>query len=174
MINWISHRDHLMMGRVERWRLPRAIRLWMIYSTRCGDGWLWYALVLLVFLEGGEARYRASTAATLAVIWGVVLFSVLKRICKRPRPRFACLRVDDGFPVPPDIFSFPSGHTITAFAMAVSLFHYYPAMTPILLFAACSVAASRVLLGMHYPSDVVAGALIGTGLGYSAYLLVGI
>ena len=45
-IHWISHRDHLVMGRVERWRLPRALRLWMIYVTRCGDGWLWYALVL--------------------------------------------------------------------------------------------------------------------------------
>jgi len=172
-IHWISNRDEAVMGRVERWRLPRAIRMWMIYSTRCGDGWLWYALVLFVLAEGGELRYQAATASVLAVIWGVVLFSMLKRICRRPRPRFAFLRAE-GAPAPPDLFSFPSGHTITAFAMAVSLFHYYPAMAPVLLFAAASVAASRVLLGMHYPSDVVVGAMIGTGLGYAAFLLVGV
>ena len=56
--------------------------------------------------------------------------------------------------------------------MAVSLFHYYPAAAPVLLFAAASIGASRVLLAMHYPSDVVVGALIGTGLGYGALLLV--
>ena len=106
------------------------------------------------------------------MIWGVVLFTVLKRVCRRPRPRFAFLR-PEGAPAPPDIFSFPSGHTITAFAMAVSLFHYYPAAAPALLFAAANIGASRVLLGMHYPSDVAAGALIGTGLGYAAFLLVG-
>jgi undecaprenyl-diphosphatase len=57
--------------------------------------------------------------------------------------------------------------------MAISLSVFYPMMTPGLLFCAASVAASRVLLGMHFLTDVLAGAAIGSGLGYAAAVLVG-
>jgi len=70
--------------------------------------------------------------------------------------------------LPPDQFSFPSGHTITAFAMASSLGVYYPALLPGLLFCAASIALSRILLGMHFLSDVIAGALLGAALGYTS------
>ncbi|HLW76124.1 MAG TPA: phosphatase PAP2 family protein [Bryobacteraceae bacterium] len=67
-----------------------------------------------------------------------------------------------------DQFSFPSGHTITAFAVAISLGAFYPALLIGLLFVAMSVAASRILLGMHFLSDVIAGAGIGGMLAYAA------
>ncbi len=73
--------------------------------------------------------------------------------------------------LPPDQFSFPSGHTITAFAVAVSLGVSYPAIFPGLLFCAASVALSRILLGMHFLSDVIAGALLGASLGYASVTL---
>jgi len=72
--------------------------------------------------------------------------------------------------LPPDQFSFPSGHTITAFAVVVPLLYFYPALTPALLFCAFSVAVSRIILGMHFLSDVLAGCVIGGGLGYIAIL----
>jgi undecaprenyl-diphosphatase len=75
--------------------------------------------------------------------------------------------------LPPDQFSFPSGHTITAFAVALSLIHFYPDLTVGLLFCALSVAASRILLGMHFLSDVVAGAAIGALLARVAVFIVG-
>ncbi len=68
--------------------------------------------------------------------------------------------------LPPDQFSFPSGHTITAFAVAVSLSRFYPDLAIGLLFCAVSVAASRILLGMHFLSDVLAGAAIGSLLAF--------
>ena len=70
------------------------------------------------------------------------------------------------------IFSFPSGHSITACSVAVSLGSFYPAVWPALLFLAISIAVSRVLLGMHYASDVIVGAAIGTILGYAAIAVV--
>ena len=73
--------------------------------------------------------------------------------------------------LPPDQFSFPSGHTITAAAVTVSLGMYYPAMLPGLFFCAVSVALSRILLGMHFLTDVLAGAVLGGLLGYASVAL---
>lgn len=159
------------MRRVNRWRAPRLVRLWAICATRGGDGWLWYALALAVALFGGEERLHALASAGLATGSGIALFLWLKRLTGRRRPCaiephcWATL-------LPPDQFSFPSGHTITACAMSVSLSLFYPAIAPVLAFCALSIAVSRILLGMHFLSDVVAGALLGSGLGYYAYLLV--
>jgi undecaprenyl-diphosphatase len=71
--------------------------------------------------------------------------------------------------LPPDQFSFPSGHTITAFAVALGVSAFYPILTPLLIFAAVSIAVSRILLGMHFLSDVVVGAIIGSGLALTSY-----
>jgi len=172
VLHWLSTRDHRLMRRLNRWTPPRWMRLWMVAATRGGDGWLWYAVGVVVLLTGGPERFRALLAAVLAVGVGITLFLNLKRVCGRKRPgtmephSWAKL-------LPPDQFSFPSGHTITAFSMAVSLAVFYPAMTLGLLFCAFSVALSRILLGMHFLSDVVAGAVIGSALGCTAAVLLG-
>ena len=59
---------------------------------------------------------------------------------------------------------------MTAFAVAIPMLLFYPTLIIGLLFCAFSIAGSRILLGMHFLSDVLAGALIGTGLGYLGYL----
>jgi undecaprenyl-diphosphatase len=74
--------------------------------------------------------------------------------------------------LPPDQFSFPSGHSIGAFAFAVSIGLFEPSLMYGLLFCALSVAISRVILGLHFLSDVVIGSLIGAGLGYACYQLL--
>ena len=159
--------DHRVMRRVNRWRAPRWLRLWMIAATRGGDGWLWYAMGLVVALAGGSERFLALGAAVVAVSTGIALFLRLKRAFGRKRP---CALEPHCWAtlLPPDQFSFPSGHTITAFAVTVSLGMYYPMMLPGLFFCAASVALSRILLGMHFLSDVIAGAAIGGALGYTA------
>jgi undecaprenyl-diphosphatase len=159
--------DERLMRRVNRWYAPRWLRLWMIAATRAGDGWLWWGMALIVLLFGGAERLEAIAAAALAIGSGILLFLKLKRAIGRKRPCaieahcWATL-------LPPDQFSFPSGHTITAFAAAVSLGTFYPEALPALLFCAASIAASRILLGMHFLSDVLAGAAIGTTLGLAS------
>src|SRR5581483_4549554 len=131
-ISWVSARDHRLMIRVNHWRPPKWLRLWMLAATRCGDGGLWYALGTLVALYGGPHRFQALLAAVLAVGAGVALFLKLKRAFRRKRP---CALEPHCWAslLPPDQFSFPSGHTITAFAIAASVGTFYPEMLPGLL-----------------------------------------
>ncbi len=166
-VRMVEAGDHRLMRRVNSWRAPRWMRLWMIAATRGGDGWLWYAMGTVVALFGGSERFEAIGAAALASGLGIAIFLKLKRTFGRKRP---CALEPHCWAtlLPPDQFSFPSGHTITAFAVTVALGAFYPAMLVGLFFCAISVALSRILLGMHFLSDVVAGAAIGGLLGYLA------
>ena len=171
VLEFISARDHNLMRRINRWQAPRWVRVWMICATRAGDGWLWWGIGAITLLFGGRERFAAAGAAVLAAGTGIVLFQLIKRTTNRKRP---CSIEPHAWAhlLPPDRFSFPSGHTITAFAVSVSLCLFYPAAIPGLLFCAVSVALSRILLGMHFLSDVLAGASIGTALAYGAAWLI--
>src|SRR5690349_15803081 len=83
---FIERRDHRLMRRMNRWRAPRWIRLWMILATRMGDGWLWYSLAAILLAFGGQHRYAAVAAAASAAISGVFVFKTLKHLSHRPRP----------------------------------------------------------------------------------------
>jgi len=165
---YIDSRDRRIMRRVHRWKPPRWFRIWMIFSTRCGDGWLWYALCALLLIFGGPRRYSAVVAAGSAALAGILLFKLLKHFSRRARP---CHLEPHCWSkvLPPDRFSFPSGHSITAFAMALCVGLFYPELRDALLFVAVCVAASRVILGMHFLSDVLAGSAIGAALGVTSF-----
>jgi undecaprenyl-diphosphatase len=169
----MSDADALLMRRVQRWTPARWLRWWMLAATRAGDGWLWALAGAAVLASGSESSGRAFCAAVAAVTCGIVLFSFLKRVVNRRRPCWFERQSWHNL-LPPDQFSFPSGHSITAFAVAVSLGSFYPAAWAGLAFCAASVAASRVVLGMHYLSDVIAGCAVGAGLGYAAFWWLGL
>jgi undecaprenyl-diphosphatase len=163
MLQFIATGDHKLMRKVNKWPAPKWIRLWAIAATRAGDGWLWYLAGLAVLLFGGNARLAADAAAGSAAIVGIGIFISLKKISGRKRPCEIEPHVWAKL-LPPDQFSFPSGHTITAFAVAIAIGDFFPMFFFPLLFCAVSIAASRILLGMHFLSDVLVGALLGTGL----------
>lgn len=166
--NQIESGDHRLMRRVHRWRAPRWFRILMILSTRCGDGWLWYALGVILVCYGGAHRFDAMAAAGSAALAGIFLFRALKKTSHRQRP----CEIEPhcwSSVLPPDRYSFPSGHSITAFAVAVSVGLFYPQLMPWLLTAAVLIAASRIILGMHFLSDVVAGSAIGVILASTAF-----
>ena len=119
--NQIQSNDHRLMRRVHRWRAPRWFRILMIVATRGGDGWLWYALavILLCSTEARTASPRSARALPRRSS-GILLFRALKHSSRRKRPCeiephcWASI-------LPPDKYSFPSGHSITAFAIAISI-----------------------------------------------------
>src|SRR5580692_9562131 len=160
----IERRDHRLMRRMNRWRAPRWIRYWMIAATRMGDGWIWYGLGAMLLLYGGAQRFEAVGAAGSAALIGVLVFKAIKKISQRPRP---CQFEPHCWSkvLPPDQFSFPSGHTMTAFSVALVVSYFYPSLEAPLYFLAVSIAVSRVVLGMHFLSDVLAGMVLGVALG---------
>jgi undecaprenyl-diphosphatase len=160
----IERRDHRVMRRMNRWRAPRWIRFWMILATRMGDGWLWYGLGGMLLIYGGPQRFSAVGAAGASAIVGILVFKTLKKLSHRPRPcqlePHCWSRV-----LPPDQFSFPSGHTMSAFSITLVVSYFYPSLEGTLFFLALSIALSRIVLGMHFLSDVLAGAVLGVMLG---------
>ena len=170
----IQSNDHRLMRRVHRWRAPRWFRIVMISATRGGDGWLWYALGIIILLYGGPHRFAAIGAGASAAAAGILLFRTLKHASRRQRPCeiephcWASI-------LPPDKYSFPSGHSITAFAVAMAIGLFYPQLQGCLLVVALLIAGSRIILGMHFLSDVLAGSAIGVILGVSSFhLFVGL
>lgn len=137
------------------------------------DGWFYPAFPLLLWRAAGPAealRFVAGALLGLAVV--IPSFKWLKRRVQRSRP----FEADRGVPsmvVPGDAFSFPSGHTATATLMATLTAGWLPALGLPLLAWASLVALSRVVLGVHYPSDVAAGALLGGGSGWLALAVLG-
>ncbi len=162
--------DYSLVRRVHRWRAPRPLRLLMIYATRMGDGWLWLVLGMALYQFGGANRYLAIAAGATAAGAGIVIFSSLKHTSRRKRPYEIVPHCWAAIP-PPDRYSFPSGHTITAFAVALSIGAFYHPLLLLLLGAAILIAASRILLGMHFLSDVLAGSIIGMALGRLSFHL---
>jgi undecaprenyl-diphosphatase len=163
MLQLIATGDHKLMRKVNKWPAPRWIRMVSIVATRAGDGWLWYLAGLLLLLFGGDGRLTAIAAAGSAAVVGIGLFVSMKKFSGRKRPCEIEPHVWANL-LPPDRFSFPSGHTITAFAVAISLGMFYPVLLGPLLLCALAIAASRILLGMHFLSDVLVAAVLGTGL----------
>ncbi len=164
----LSAPDHNLMRRVNRWRAPRWFRWWMLGATRAGDGWLWAMVGLAVLFSSDAMRFRAFEAAACAVAVGIVVFHKVKRVFCRTRPcdieQHCWAHI-----VTKDRFSFPSGHSTTAFAVALSIGGFYPEILPVLLVLAANVAISRVIVGMHFLSDVLVGSGMGALLGYAAF-----
>ena len=171
MLDYISTRDHRLMRRVHKWKPPKWFRLWMILATRGGDGWLWYGISGLLFVFKAPDRYAAMAAAWGACGTGAIIFLILKKLIGRKRPN-ALVPHCWATLLPPDQFSFPSGHTISAFAFTVGdrqLLSTPDRISPVLRHQRGDVDESSS--GMHFLSDVVVGAILGAGLGYAGFAI---
>ncbi|MEM9554036.1 MAG: phosphatase PAP2 family protein [Acidobacteriota bacterium] len=139
--------------------------------SKIGDGHYWYVGLGLLLLTQGAAALPAFVHLLTVGLLCHVLYKSLKRRTARLRPAdFAA----DGFQltVPPlDKYSFPSGHTLHAVAFAIVLTAYLPAAGWLVVPFAVLVALSRLVLALHYPTDVAAGALLGALLAASSFHL---
>ena len=145
-------------------------RAYFALVSRLGDGAFWYVLMASMVVFDGWRGLTASAHLALTGAIALALYKLLKRWTRRPRP-FASDRRIRAWVAPLDEFSFPSGHTLHAVAFSLVAAAHYPVLAWLLAPFTVSVAASRVVLGLHYPSDVLAAGAIGTALaGLSLWL----
>jgi len=156
----VNHSSHYRMVR-DSFRLV----------SRLGDGVFWYGLMFsILLLKGGDGLLPVLHMAA-AGLCGTLLYKWLKAKTLRPRPYQVRQEINMAA-MPLDKFSFPSGHTLHAVLFSVIALNYYPQLSVILLPFTFMVGLSRVVLGLHYPSDVVAGALIGSTVAGLSFLMV--
>ena len=156
---------------LNRWAARRALMRLLRTVSRLGDGVFWYVLIGLLALLGGARGAHAALHMSLLGLVSATLYRVLKRWTRRPRPFRAHADIT-AYVAPLDEFSFPSGHTLHAIGFTLVAIAWFPWLAALLVPFALLVALSRVALGVHYPSDVLAATLIGVLLaGASMYLV---
>jgi len=135
------------------------VRQFFAVVSRLGDGGFWY-LLMLMLAANGEGTALVAAQLVLTSVIGIALYKLLKKRFVRERPYIAHAAIELGT-APLDRYSFPSGHTLHAVCFTMLATAHVPELAPILVPFAVLVGASRVVLGLHYPTDVIAGALVG-------------
>lgn len=145
--------------------------VWLGYIDKVGAVWIVLAVVVGVALRFGLARTFGLTSLTAATTFAAdsVCFG-LKDITDRTRPFVAHPQIDPLYVVHSS--SFPAGHAATAFAGATLLSYVAPKAMPGFFALAVLIAHSRVYVGVHYPGDVIAGAIVGAAVGAVAIRVV--
>lgn len=148
----------LIMNRCLNWP---GVQAFFAFISRLGNGRAWYGLMLaLPVLKGREAvpvvfRMAVSGVVTLCI------YKMIKSATGRARPNTVLEEIVAGT-TPLDQYSFPSGHTMHACAFSFVAMHHYPSLGVILVPFVAMVSLSRVILGLHYPTDVLIGAILGS------------
>lgn len=158
----LDRRDRALFARcVDHSRTRRFWRSGWTLLTHLGGTVCTVTAALLPSLLASGALRDAAVRALAALVLSHVAVQLVKRTVNRPRPSFS-----EGWAAlatVPDRFSFPSGHSTAAMAVAFSYALAFPAFAVPLVGLAMLVGASRVFLGVHYPGDVVIGQLLAIG-----------
>jgi undecaprenyl-diphosphatase len=139
------------------------VRALLQAASRLGDGIVWYVLVGALPLVYGPAAVRPALVMAVTGLTGILIYKWLKGRLLRERPFIRHPGITLAMP-PLDRYSFPSGHTLHAVAFTWLAVERFPELAWILIPLTGLIAASRVVLGLHYPSDVLAGGAIGAAL----------
>lgn len=148
LFTWLLNtRNHTVLARISR------------YLSKTGDGPPYGLLAATLYW-----REDFDSPLLQTMIWAFLIerpiYFMLKNSFKRNRPQ-AALENFRSLITPSDRFSFPSGHTSAAFLMATLLSYFFPVFLVPLYGWAILVACSRVVLGVHFPTDTLVGALLG-------------
>ena len=155
--------DRLLCLRTNDWCARGGVLRVFALVSRLGDGVAWYLLMAAMVLCDGLDGLRASLHMAATGALALLLYKALKRWTRRPRPFAADVRIR-AWIAPLDEFSFPSGHTLHAVSFTIVALAWYPQLAWLLLPFTAMVALSRVVLGLHWPSDVLAATVIGAAL----------
>ncbi|MBI1285541.1 MAG: phosphatase PAP2 family protein [Thiobacillus sp.] len=159
-LNRLAAHEHAWLERLNGVRLPDWEVSLMRLASRLGNGVFWYALMLALIAWYGRIAVPAVLHMIAAGLLGTLIYKWLKGATERPRPYQVCPTICC-LTAPLDRFSFPSGHTLHAVVFSLVGTAYYPALGWLVWPFTVLVALSRLVLGLHYISDVLVGAVLG-------------
>lgn len=139
--------------------------------SRLGDGIFWYSLMAFMLLIDKTQALLPVLHMIIAGFTGTLIYKWLKVKTLRPRPYNVYQQISLRS-IPLDQFSFPSGHTLHAVIFTLVAIHYYPMLSIGLIPFTILIGLSRPILGLHYPSDVLVGALIGTLISLISFSII--
>ena len=171
MCHRVDALEHRLCRSLNRGVHSGTLRKLLCVASRLGDGIAWYLLMLMIPVCYGEAGIRPALQMAVVGLAGVGLYKLLKQHLVRERPYIRFDGILAGT-APLDRYSFPSGHTLHAASFTTIALAHFPELAVVLVPFALLVAASRVVLGLHYPTDVAAGAVLGAMLAAAGLALI--
>ena len=148
-----------------------GVQPFFAFISWLGNGKFWYTLIASLPFLFGDIGLRAAAHMLVVGLVNLTIYKLAKSSTKRPRPCNASAEIFRGAAML-DEFSFPSGHTMHAVGFTVVALAWFPQISFLVLSFTLLVALSRVILGLHYPTDVLLGALLGYVIAKSSFLLV--
>jgi undecaprenyl-diphosphatase len=139
---------------------PTVARNVFVVVSTLGDGAIWYALMLALPIIYGQSGLATSWNMIRIAVVNLVLYKIIKQLSGRARPCAVSAHIALGT-APLDQYSFPSGHTMHAVAFSIVIASQHGELGWALVPFSSLIALSRIALGLHYPTDVIAGAVIG-------------
>jgi undecaprenyl-diphosphatase len=166
----LQYWDERVCVRINRGTRQRPVVLLLQAVSWLGNGIFWYALMLALLVA--DPSGAAMPVLHMAFVGAVCTccYKMIKRTTVRVRPYEVNPLVLAGAAVL-DRFSFPSGHTLHALAFSLVACAYYPALEVLLWPFTLLTALSRVALGLHYPSDVMAGGVLGACIAGASFFV---
>lgn len=162
-LNRLAAREHAWLERLNGAHLPGwQVGLFRL-ASRLGDGVFWYGLMLALVAAYGWEAAPTVLHMIVAGLSGTLVYTWLKGATERPRPYQVCSSICC-LTAPRDRFSFPSGHTLHAVVFSFVASAYHPGLGWLVWPFTALVALSRLVLGLHYVSDVLVGALLGAAV----------
>ena len=139
--------------------------------SRLGNGVFWYSMILVLPVVYGQSAIPVSLQLTVTGLINLAIYKRLKHRLTRNRPYINHQSIQRQA-TPLDEYSFPSGHTLHAVAFTWITCVYYPQLGWLLIPFTILIALSRIILGLHYPSDVIAGAVIGASMAVLSFQIL--
>ena len=163
LIKFMSNLDSKLFLKIFKDNRKGPLKTFMKFMSRMGDGYIWVLIYLLFYMFRIDYAPLYFSRAVTAVFICIFLFLYIKSFFSRMRP----YKKHSKIPImhPPDKHSFPSGHTMVAFAISFCMGSYSTYSAMLFYPIASLIAFSRVYVGLHYPFDVVFGIIFGTIIG---------
>lgn len=158
MLNRIQNWDDRMILSIISRRGLRLTKFMKIMSMM-GDGYLWVIIALAIY-SFTNVTLDWLTIGIVAFAIELILYKVIKQSTTRKRPYQTNPGIEN-LVIPPDQFSFPSGHTAAATVAALLFSLAIPVLAPLFILVAFTIGLSRIYLGVHYPTDVIIGFALG-------------